>query len=391
MIVGAGLAGLACAQKLVERGYRPLVLEKSERVGGRVVTDERDGFLLDRGFQVLLTAYPAAQHFFDYKALQLKPFQPGALVFSQGRFHRLGDPLRRPQDLWPGLQAPIGTLADKIRVLALRARLAMGPLESSETTYEFLVRWGFSQAFIDQFFRPFFGGVFLERELFTRAAKFGFLFRLFGQGEVAVPARGMGQLSLQLKDRLPVDAVRVNCEVTALEGLTVKTSEGSYEAAAVVLAGASQQHLAGQAPVEFHSTETFYYQTTRSPFDQPILVLNGEGGPVNNLVVMSKASPEYAPPGRHLISLSVVDRRASRDQVEEQLRVWFGPQVEGWDFLERFKIANALPLEESDLRSPSSLGQGHFRCGDHCQSGSIQGALVSGSKAASAVHRWLQS
>jgi phytoene dehydrogenase-like protein len=196
LVVGAGLAGLCCAERLADHGLAPLVLEAAEDVGGRVRTDEVEGCLLDRGFQVLLTAYPTAREVLDYQALHLQPFEPGALVRCGGRFHRVADPWRRPFAALQGVFGPIGSLSDKLRVAALRRRVLQGAVRDlferpERTTMAALREAGFSTAMIDRFFRPFLGGVFLDTKLETSSRMFEFVFRMFASGDVAIPARGM--------------------------------------------------------------------------------------------------------------------------------------------------------------------------------------------------------
>ncbi|MDX1675707.1 MAG: FAD-dependent oxidoreductase, partial [Longimicrobiales bacterium] len=219
VVVGGGLAGLAAAVGLQAGGLDVQLLEASDRVGGRVRTDGVDGFLLDRGFQVLLTAYPEAGRVLDLEALELRPFHPGARIRVGDAFTRIGDPFRRPADLWPTLRSPVGTLADKLRVARLRARSvlqtpgfatrpayrrlagdAAGPAGdgSGSTTMERLEQEGLSDGMIERFFRPFLGGVFLESELVTSSAFFDFVMAMFSAGSAALPAGGMEAIPRQL-------------------------------------------------------------------------------------------------------------------------------------------------------------------------------------------------
>ena len=197
VIVGAGMAGLACAVELSAAGIDFILLEASDDVGGRVRSDRVEGFILDRGFQVLLTSYPEARRLLDYEALDLRPFQPGALVRLDGSFSRLGDPWRRPSDLFRTLTAPVGTLKDKLILARLRSRLVDDDLERiwdrpARTTWSALEAEGFSPRIIRRFFQPFLGGVFLESELRTSSRMFEFVFRMFSTGLATLPARGRG-------------------------------------------------------------------------------------------------------------------------------------------------------------------------------------------------------
>ena len=217
IVIGAGLAGLCCAHRLKQCGIEPLVLEGSDAVGGRVRTDVVDGFRLDRGFQILLSAYPEARTLLDYDQLDLRPFYPGAVVRVEGEFRRLADPWRRPWDALRTLVSPIGTLADKLRLARLRAQvthrdlpsLLAGPDSSSLT---FLRTFGFSEAMIDHFFRPFFGGVFLETHLMTSSRMLQFVFRMFADGDAVLPAEGMAAVPAQLATSLSQTQLRIQAK-----------------------------------------------------------------------------------------------------------------------------------------------------------------------------------
>ena len=218
LIVGAGLAGLCCARELVGEGVETRVLEASDAVGGRVRTDRLDGFLLDRGFQILLTAYPECRRVLDYAALDLKPFSPGARVRFDGSFYRVADPTRAPLDAVAGAFSPIGTLGDKLAILRVRQRAREGALDDlfarpETTTLDALRGHGFSDARLERFFRPFLGGIFLEKELQTSSRMFEFVFRMLSEGDNALPATGMAAIPDQLAGKLPAGTIRFGTPV----------------------------------------------------------------------------------------------------------------------------------------------------------------------------------
>jgi len=416
VIIGAGLAGLACAVVLERTGLDIALLEASDAPGGRVRTDRVDGFLLDRGFQVLLTAYPEAQRIFDYPTLELKPLRPGALVWRGGRFHRFADPFREPLAAIQTALDPVVPLADKLRVARLRARVTKGQPQDlftgeETTTRSYLERYGFSPRMIETFFQPFFGGVFLEKDLSTSSRYFEFLFRMFSTGSVAVPSAGMEALPAQLVSKLKPATLQVDCRVTSIRGkqndFSIQSFDGrSFKAKAVIVAAAAPQLLQQPGfedrhfPIAWNQTTTFYFAAGRAPIDGPILALNGEGsqaGPVNNAVVMSAVSSSYAPAGTHLISVSVIGHAPYEERslaslahdVRAQLKVWFGAEVDHWQLLRAYPIEKALPLqaraawEKADPRIHAVTGV--YRAGDFTETASIQGALVSGRRTAEAL------
>src|SRR5215218_468082 len=223
IIVGAGLAGLTCAKVLRERGAEVAVFEASDDVGGRVRTDEREGFLLDRGFQVYFTSYPVSKRHLDHEALDFRVFDPGAIIHRGSGHSILSDPLRDPKALVPSLISDAATLGDKIRTLDLVARtpateVSAGTQDGGVDTsiLEYLREAGLSERYIDSFFRPFYGGITLNRGLTTSARILRFTLRMLATGRTVVPALGMGEIPRQLASHLPEGAVHLNSPVEAL-------------------------------------------------------------------------------------------------------------------------------------------------------------------------------
>ena len=248
IVVGAGLAGLTCAKVLRERSAEVAVFEASDGVGGRVRTDEKDGFLLDRGFQVYFTSYPVSKRHLDHEKLGLRAFDPGAIIHRGREKSVLSDPLRDPEALVPSLISDAASLADKLRTAKLAAKVLPGTATTASeedgepdlSTLEYLKASGFSERYIDSFFKPFYGGVFLSRSLYTSSRVFRFTFRMLATGRTVVPARGMGEIPKQLAAHLPDATVRLNSPVDTLlrEGervVGVRAGGQEHEADAVVV------------------------------------------------------------------------------------------------------------------------------------------------------------
>ena len=368
VVVGGGLAGLCCARRLTEAGVEVRLVEAADRIGGRVASDVVDGFIVDRGFQVLLTAYPEARSGLDLERLHLRPFYSGALVrCDDGRFRRLADPRRHPAAAVRSALSPIFSLTDILRLALLRARvrrIAEGRRTAADmTTREYLERCGFSERSIARFFRPFFGGVFLERELATPMAKFAFVFTMFARGLAALPEAGMRAIPAQIADGLPEGTVMVGRRVERVVAPDVVLSDGErLRARRIVVATdvtSAAALLPGHHDPGWHATVTLSFAAPEPPIEEPILALDATGeGPVNHLCVPSQVAPSYAPTGAALISASVVDstavERADLEAaVRRQLRGWFGEAVDRWSLLREDRILLALPRGSRPASSPS--------------------------------------
>ncbi len=408
VIIGAGLAGLNCARVLHEKGEHFLLLEANDRVGGRVQTDEFEGFKLDHGFQVFQSAYPEAKLALDYANLHLMRLEAGALIRHRGRWVRMADPWRQPQYALSTLFNSVGSVADRFRLFQLRRHvLSKSPdellsLGEDCSTREYLLeRWRFSQPFYDLFLKPWWSGIFLETELHTSAAYFQFVFHMLAAGDVALPRSGMQAIPNQLASKLPNDSLRLSTPVTSIRDGEVQLATGENIAARSVViatdnataARLTASHADCVRPCEWSSTTCLYFSSDSPPSDTKLLMLLPDsGGPVNHVFIPSNSVPNYAPPGKSLISVSLVNNTASSESVlpavTEQLRELFGPQVERWRWLRAYSIPHALPKQPANFHhSPRSSTQrnGTILCGDYLETSSIQGAMVSGRRAALAV------
>ena len=406
VIIGAGLAGLNCARILHEKGERFLLIDANDRIGGRVQTDIVEGFQLDHGFQVFQTAYPEAKLALDYANLHLNRLEAGALIRHRGRWVRMADPWRQPQYALSTLFNSVGNIADRFRLFQLRRHvLSKAPDEllttlNDCTTREYLLdRWRFSQPFYDLFLKPWWSGIFLETELNTSAAYFQFVFHMLAAGDVALPRSGMQAIPNQLASKLPKDSIRLSTRVTSINNREVQLSTGEVIAVrAVVLATdiAAAAQLTGShpdciQPLKWSSTTCMYFAADRPPSDTRLLMLLADPlGPANHVFIPSNSVPNFAPAGQSLISVSLVNASASSESllpaVLSQLREVFGSQVDSWRHLRTYNIPHALPVQPAGFGQASrksALQDGTFVCGDYLETSSIQGALVSGRKAAS--------
>ena len=403
LIIGAGLAGLTAARVLKLAGRKVKIIEASDGPGGRVRTDEVNGFLLDRGFQVFLTAYPEAKHFLDYKALDLKPFSPGSIILTNSGIDEIGDPLREASSLIRTLKSPVGTLSDKFRLLLLRLKLAGISIDEifskkETTTLEYLSAVGFGKKIISDFFAPFMSGIYLEQNLDTSSRMFEFVFKMFSESDTAIPAKGMGMIPRQLASDLSVEELILNERAISIDGNKVQTASGNvFEASTILIAT-----TADCIPVPFQrrlikkkSVTCMYFSADQAPYQKALIALNAiPNRLVNNLAVMSNISSCYAPEGKSLVSVSLSgnEQFIKQDELElkvkEELKIWF-KECSDWVPIKTYEIPYALPDNSHVINDilPSSIRINYstFICGDHLLNGSINAAMKSGRIAAEAM------
>lgn len=409
IVVGAGLAGLTCAKVLAERGAEVVVFEASDGVGGRVRTDEKDGFLLDRGFQVYFTAYPIAGRHLDHAALNLKPFDLGAIVRRGHEESFLSDPLRDSGAFLPSLLSNAAVFSDKLLILKLATRSiperteSAGELDSADSSsLEYLRGKGFSERIIGNFYRPFYGGIFLDRSLSTSARVLRFTFKMLATGKTAVPARGIGEIPKQLAARLPASAVRANSPVRSLlrEGsrvVGVDADGEEHEADAVVMAtdAPTAARLAGvPAPAGSVGQVCAYYATDGLDAGKKIVLNAEDGGFVNNAVQISAVARSYASRGLHLLRVVALGgfdlpddeiyRRGIEDVSRWYSQVNFEPlavyRVPYAQFAQPPGVHEKLPVNRTGI-------PGLVLAGEYTEDSSINGSMLSEEKAAGEVLR----
>ncbi len=426
LVVGAGLAGLTCAKALVEAGHEVRVIEASDHVGGRVRTDHSpDGFLLDRGFQVFFTAYPAARRNLDYSALRFKKFTPGAVIIRDGQWREVADPRRRPFTMGKTLSNPLLSFGDKLRTLRLasyaRRRkehdIFFGKLPgkafkgADRSAYQELKRRHFREdGFIANFARPFFGGIFLDRSLETSARMMLFTLKMLASGDIVIPEQGIGAITDQLAAALPPGALKLETRVEGIVeadgravGVTLTGGEEVQGEAVVIATDApsAQRLINRELPSEPVSATCLYFSTTESLYKGPKLLLNASlDAFVNNVVQISNVSPAYAPKGQHLLSVTVPGAPELGDaeliaRCREEMAPWFpGKDLSKLRHLATYRIRFAQFRQPPDIFAhlPSSAVSGVgglFLAGEYTSSSSIHGAMLSGEQAANETLRWL--
>lgn len=399
-VVGAGLAGLRCARVLVDHGLQVEVLEASDRVGGRVATDRVDGFLVDRGFQLLNPSYPAVRRWVDVPALGLQSFPAGVRAATASGPVRLADPRRQPGLLGPSAAAAVRRLPEVAPLLrwvapvlrpgsaGLATRLRTRPTRSLRESLDAAGARGDLRRVLESFL----SGVLLETGGATDARVALLLVRSFLDGSPALPREGMQALPEQLATGL---TVHLDSPVTSVTPGSVRTPDGEVRARAVVVAtdesAAADLLDTDAAPPRGVVTHWWATDAGTVPDRGGLLHVDaraGSRGPVANTAVVSHAAPSYAPIGRALVQASVVLPSTVRDdEVRRHAAELLGADPSGWELVARHEVPRALPPATAPhhLRRPTRVAPGLHVCGDHRDSPSIQGALVSGDRAARAV------
>lgn len=399
-IIGAGVSGLIAAKTLEKYGYHPIIIEATDRVGGRLKTDIVNGYQLDHGFQVLLTAYPSAKANLDYDALNLQKFLPGAAIFTDGKQKTIGDPLRDFSLLFPTLFSGIGNFSDKLKILRLNKLLKQQSLpeifdQPETTTLAHLQKLGFSEEMIAKFFRPFFSGIFLEPNLETSSRMFDFVYKMFGEGFAALPKAGIEAIPKQLVAQLKHTKFHFNTRVkNVADGkITLKNGDVLESHFTIVATEASPliSNLKSQE-TSWKSCDTLYFETPKRTISKPLIGLVADESLLINNIFYHNSLATVSKGDQELLSVTIVkDHNMSEEflikKVQEELKMYCG--IESCTFLKRYQIPKALPkltqLQYAVSLTETRLTNQVFLAGDVQLNGSLNAAMSVGNTAALGV------
>ena len=396
-IIGGGISGLIAARVLEEHGLSATIIEATDRLGGRVKTDVVDGYSLDHGFQVLLTAYPAAKKYLDFDALELQEFLPGSAIFKNGKQKIIGDPLRNLSLLLPTLFSGIGTVNDKLKILALNRRLKKKSIqnifaEKEQTTRVYLENIGFSEAIITNFFTPFFSGIFLENKLNTSSRMFEFVYKMFGEGNAALPKDGIQAIPKQLFEKLKSTTYVFNTKVKSVENGSIKLESGetlkSNFTIIATQASGLVSNLKNQATL-WKSCDTLYFEVAKREIKKPLIGLIAAHNALINNIFYHTSLQTSATATKELLSVTVVDKqnltnRQLVTEVQKELKELCN--IDSCTFIKQYNIPMALPnlqdIQYEMLPSETRLTETIFLAGDTQLNGSLNAAMIAGERAA---------
>ena len=396
-IIGGGISGLIAARVLEEHGLSATIIEASDRLGGRVKTDVVDGYSLDHGFQVLLTAYPAAKKYLDFDALELQEFLPGSAIFKNGKQKIIGDPLRNLSLLLPTLFSGIGTVNDKVKILALNRRLKKKSIqnifaEKEQTTRAYLENIGFSEAIITDFFTPFFSGIFLENKLETSSRMFEFVYKMFGEGNAALPKDGIQAIPKQLFEKLKSTTIIFNTKVKSVENGSIKLESGetlkSNFTIIATQASGLVSNLKNQATL-WKSCDTLYFEVAKREIKKPLIGLIAMHNALINNIFYHTSLQTSATATKELLSVTVIDKQNLTNkqlvtEVQKELKELCN--IDSCTFIKQYNIPMALPnlqdIQYEMLPSETRLTETIFLAGDTQLNGSLNAAMIAGERAA---------
>lgn len=401
-IIGGGISGLTCAKYLNEKGDRFMLFEGSDALGGRVRTDKVDGFLLDRGFQILLTNYPEAKKILNYNNLDLKYFGSGAMIKAEEGFMRMENPFRNKMAYLTMAFSSVGTLSDKLKIRKFANELAEIPDDEffkmqATDTLTFLRNYGWSEKMINNFFKPFYGGVFLENDLLTSSNFFQFTFKQFFMGDAAIPADGIQAIPEQIAEMLPRNCIRKNARVKGIEGNQIFLDGGEVITAGRIVVATdpktSDKLLGEKNERTYNITTCTYFSAETSPLKgQKFIALNpSRRGAVHNICVPSDISSHYGNEGQSLVSVSThgvekLDEITLTNKIKQELFDWFGASVNVWKHLKTYHIPESLVQYRADSKHQNSkLGDNLYRCGDYLAYPSLNAAMQTGREVAQMI------
>lgn len=387
-IIGAGLAGLTCAWYLKKNNIQDITLfESSEGAGGKLHTTRKNGFLLDRGFQVLLPAYPETKKVLDYKKLDLQAFSKGSLIFKGNKKIPFYDPENGLSALLQTVIFGPGTFVDKLLLLKLKLTLSNTHVErifenkKRISSMAYLQAYGFSERMIQDFWVPFYQGVFLENTLETDSSMLLFTFKMFAESGAAVPKEGMMAIPKQLVDYIGEDKIRFSTKVVHFNQNTITTEDGKAVTfdKVIVACNLSKDSV-------YHAVTNCYFEADKLPINTKHIILNANPNrTINNVVLLSHVAPNYAQNGKHLISVSANGIHPEPNEFIKDLAGLFGEEVKQWKWVQTFVIKESLPKINFEKKYNASVQDGIYYCGDHLIQGSINGAMESGRRTAEEI------
>lgn len=380
-IVGAGLSGLIVAKKLSKHQFDITVFEKETKPGGRMKTDRVGNWELDRGFQVMLTEYPYLKKNVDFSSLKLVKLESGASIVKNDKIYNIGDPTRNFKFLIPTLFSPIGSFRDKFLIFKLSLFVKRKSIDElfclkNETTDTFLKDYGFSSNIVENFFRPFYTGIFLEDQLRTSSRMFLFVFKMFAEGNAVIPTGGIGELCAHLADELEDVNIMYDTSISEIDegSLSYNTKQESFDI--IINTNPTFDTSFRQG---WKGSYTFYFEHKASPIiNTPrIGLIASKDKLINNIFYASHTQQTEKNNKLHLLSVTVVnDQGLSIEDLKRRVTKECQELVkERIKYVHHYVIPNSLPDIEAPVNNSNiDLDQSVIHIGDFILNGSQNAA-----------------
>lgn len=400
-IIGAGLAGLSCAKELKRSKVSFRIYEASDSVGGRIKTDNVDGFLLDRGFQLYNPSYSEGLKILDYEKLNLKAFTPGVAIRDKNKLKVITDPFRSKDYKFNFLFQTPGSIREKIGFISYFLKYliqadAQIAISKDVSTKEALNEVRVNKDLYEKLLKPFLQGVFLESELETSRKFLDTVLKTFLRGTPSIPEFGMQQIPLQIAESIGFENIFLNSKVEKISDNSIFVNGQEIKAKKVVVATDPMQAISwlNLPAKKMNSVSTWYFKADQEVANLvrslPILFVDANNsGPLTNAVVLTNASKAYAPNGEVLVSASSISpfENSSTEEVKMHCEKMFGVNTSNWELIKKYEIKEALPqmISPFTLIDSNKITDNLYVCGDHRATSSINGALLSGRNAATLV------
>ncbi len=405
IIIGAGLSGLAAGRTLLSRGKKFLIIEQKDKIGGKVSTEQYQGFKLDYGFQIILDGYKNTKKYIDINKLQLQCFDSGALIWDGKQFQTISDPTKDIKSLPKTIVSPIGTIKDKIKILFLKIKLNLIKEDTilqkdNKDTKTFFAEHGFSEAFIARFLKPFFSGILLDEDLKTPHTYMLYLFKLFSNSKAGVPINGMQEIPNLLAAQIPKENLLLESKVKKIENDKIILENNKIIYCKNIICAIEKNSVENIRQTnnlktrKYFSCTTHYYSINNlenifgNQYKTKKIILNGsEKGRINNIAIMSNITKSYAPKNSNLIAVTTLGKKTESGKIISELKTWLNFNENDIEYLKSIHIDEALPIYEPHITENKNDKNGNIIfCGDYLFHPSIEGAISSGINAGEQIN-----
>jgi len=395
IVVGAGLAGLRCAQILNDHGLHVELIEKNAQVGGRLRSFNLDGFVIDEGFQLINPSYPELLLAGVLDNFDLRTFDAAINFVGAGGDFTLADPRRFPRQALSGMRKgrlsvrdawAFGIVLGQARMSSVKKIMA----QPDSTTREGLLAAGVSAFAIDTVLQPFLRGTFLDDALDTSWRYARLVLKSFVQANPGTHPQGIEALAKAFIPKCGKTTMRLNTEVHSIGPREVSTNRGTFTADFVVLASdaTAASALIGQPTVEWRPQTTWWWALPKLQ-NSGALRIDLDDQLLSSALDLSSRAPERSPQNCSLVATPMNGKHPTRefeDCARQSVARLFKVSLREVELVTTTVVTQALPatLAPLTLRSGAQVG-GVFCAGDYLETPSIQGALASGAQAARAV------